>query len=399
MEIKRRGFILSSLATGLMGCSMKNAPQSTDEFLDGIIKNGAMAGLVMLVARDGKLIYQTQKGFKDAEKTTPINYDDNFRYASLSKLFINSAILRLFEMGKLRIEQNIRDFLPNFAPKLLDGKTPTITISHLLTHSAGLNYCFNPHDNSDYCKAGVSSGLDSSEISLDENLKRIANAPLSFQPGTSWQYSVANDVLGAAIEKIMGKNLGVAIDELINQPLGLKSPTFVANPNSINPVFYRKDNQLKLMDGETIVRNADDDISFDTNRIYNKNAFPSGGAGMGGNAPDFLKLLEAIRIGDFINPETRKIAKNPIIKENSNYFEPGWGFGYLFSNLINPKKANLNFGRNSVCWGGVYGHIWLIDFENKLSFAFLSNTVFQATSIGFKQSLFSNISSNFTAPN
>jgi CubicO group peptidase (beta-lactamase class C family) len=153
------------------------------------------------------------------------------------------------------------------------------------------------------------------------------------------------------------------------------------------------------MDGETIVRNADDDISFDTNRIYNKNAFPSGGAGMGGNAPDFLKLLEAIRIGDFINPETRKIAKNPIIKENSNYFEPGWGFGYLFSNLINPKKANLNFGRNSVCWGGVYGHIWLIDFENKLSFAFLSNTVFQATSIGFKQSLFSNISSNFTAPN
>ena len=398
LDIKRREFILSTLATGLMGCEMNNTSQSTDKFLDKVIKQGEIFGLVMLVAQDGQLVYQTTKGFKDAEKATPISFSDNFRYASLSKLFINVAILRLFEMGKLRLEQNVRDFLPNFAPKLTDGTIPTITISQLLTHGAGLNYCFDLHDKGGYRKAGISSGLDSSQISLAENIKRIASVPLSFPPGSGWQYSVASDVLGAVIENIMGQDLGAAIDTLINQQIGLKSPTFVAPKDSMNPVFYHNNKHLELMNGETNVTNGNSIISFDTNRIYNKAAFPSGGAGMGGNAPDFLKLLEAIRNGNLINPDTRNIAKQVIIKENPTYFEPGWGFGYLFSNLVNPKAANLNFGKNSVCWGGVYGHIWLIDFENKLSFALLSNTVFQATSIGFKQALFSNISNNFITP-
>jgi CubicO group peptidase (beta-lactamase class C family) len=399
MKIKRREFITTTLAASLVGCdSASKESQTLDQFLDNSVQSGNIAGLIMLVARDGQMIYQGKKGFKDANKTMPIGYEDNFRYASLSKLFINAAILRLFDMGKLRFEQNVRDFLPDFSPKLADGTIPEITISHLLSHSAGLDYCFNINDKGGYRKAGISCGLDSSLISLQDNLRRISSMPLLYTPGDGWRYSVANDVLGAVIENIMGQNLQTAINNLINLPLGLKSPTFVAPPNSMNDAFYKNNDQLEVMENETIVTSYNESISFDTNRIYNKDAFPSGGAGMGGNAIDFLSLLEAIRNGDFIKQSTRAIAKQAIFGENPKYFEAGWGFGYLFSTLLNPKKAGLRFGKNTICWGGVYGHLWLIDFEHKLSVALLSNTVFQATSLGFKQALFSNISQNYIKP-
>ena len=117
-------------------------------------------------------------------------------------------------------------FLPDFVPRLPDGSAPLISVRHLLTHTAGLGYpSLTPGD--PYEAAHISTGLDQPGVSMQENLQRIASAPLYSPPGSAWRYSVATDVLGAIIAVVHSGSLADAVATYVTEPLGMRDSAFV----------------------------------------------------------------------------------------------------------------------------------------------------------------------------
>jgi CubicO group peptidase (beta-lactamase class C family) len=157
--------------------------------------------------------FQGGSGHADREAGIHVALDTVFRWASLTKPLVAASALALIERGQLDLDDPITRFLPDFEPRLPDGSAPTINVRHLLTHTAGLAYpSLAPDD--PYAAVGVSNGLDQPGVSIQENLRRIASAPLYFRPGSAWRYSVATDVLGAIIAVVHGRSLADAVAAL-----------------------------------------------------------------------------------------------------------------------------------------------------------------------------------------
>src|SRR5436305_1650378 len=108
-----------------------------------------------------------------------------------------AAALGMAELGKIELADPVTRYLPDFRPALPNGDVPTITLRHLLTHTAGLSYGFMQPPDGSYHRAGVSDGAGEPGVTMDENLTRIARAGLAYAPGERWASSVAIDVLGA----------------------------------------------------------------------------------------------------------------------------------------------------------------------------------------------------------
>jgi CubicO group peptidase (beta-lactamase class C family) len=197
-----------------------------DAVVDSAIADQRLVGTVVLVLRDGQLVYHRAAGLADREAGRPMTEDTIFRLASVTKPLVSAAAMHLVEQGRLGLDDPVSRWLPDFNPKLADGTTPVITVSQLLNHTAGLSYGFLESTRGPYRTAGVSDGLGEPEISFAENLKRIASVPLSYPPGKGWQYSMATDVLGAVLEQASGQSLPVLMRESVTGPLGLTDTGF-----------------------------------------------------------------------------------------------------------------------------------------------------------------------------
>lgn len=351
-----------------------------DALLDRAIAEQRLVGVVVLVARDGQLVYHRAAGLADREARQPMTEEAVFRFSSVTKPFVSAALMALVEQGRIRLDAPVTTYLPDFKPKLADGTTPVITIRQLLTHTAGLTYGLAEGPSHPYHALGVSDGIDLSGISLDENVRRIGQAPLAFAPGERWRYSVVIDVLGAVIEKAAGKPLPQVVAETVTTPLGLEDTGFVAeDPERLaTPYANAQPSPTRIRDnqdvpiGPTFVR-------FAPSRALHAEEFPSGGAGMVGSAGDVLSFLETIRKGGgtMLKPATVAEMMKDQVGVQAGTQGPGWGFGYGWAVLDDPAVANTPQGVGTLAWGGVYGHNWFVDPMNKLTVVLMSNTAFE----------------------
>ena len=110
-----------------------------DGVIDDAISQRRIVGTVILISLDGSIAYQRPAGFADREEGRPMMGNHVFRFASFTKPLVSAATLALIEHGLLDLDQPIGAWLPEFHPKLGDGREPTITIRHLLTHTAGFS--------------------------------------------------------------------------------------------------------------------------------------------------------------------------------------------------------------------------------------------------------------------
>ena len=182
-------------------------------------------------------MYSRSMGVREVGGTAPIGEDDMFRLASMTKAVTSVATMILVEEGQIGLDDPVSRFLPEFSNLRVRGPDGTEvaanrspTIRELLSHTAGLSYNFinNPRLVDAYREARVTDGLDQPEVTTAEAMRRLASAPLGYQPGTSWEYSLATDVLGAVIEKVTGGTLGAFVTERIAKPLRIESWAFNA---------------------------------------------------------------------------------------------------------------------------------------------------------------------------
>lgn len=350
-----------------------------DDAIDRALRERRLVGAVVLVGQDGEPVYRRAAGLADREAGIPMAQDALFRLASVSKPIVSTAAMVLVGQGRLGIDDPVDRWLPDFRPTLPDGGPARITVRQLLTHTAGLGYRFlEAGAAGPYARAGVSDGMDRGTLTLAENLRRIANVPLLFPPGSAWGYSLATDVLGAVIEKASGLSLAQAIARWVTDPLQMTATGFVDDPERplAKPYKDAPGAPQPIADHDSLW--LDSGLAhLSARRAYRPEPWASGGAGLLGTADDYLRLLECLRQGGapLLEPaSTAALLGNALGELPMVSRGPGWGFGLGPAVLTDPVAAQQVQGRGTWGWCGLYGcHYW-VDPQAGLSLVVMTNT-------------------------
>ncbi|QKO39137.1 beta-lactamase family protein [Serratia marcescens] len=362
---------------------------SSANAIDGVIEKALrekrLVGAVVLVAQGGEIVYRRAAGMADREAGKPMACNTLFRLASVSKPIVSTAALAMMARGDMQLDDPVTRWLPDFRPRLADGTQPLMTLWHLMTHTAGLSYRFFQPEGGCYARLGVSDGMDEAAVSLPENVRRIASAPLLVSPGAEWRYSIATDVLGAVIERASGLPLAQAVKKWVTGPLAMTDTDFLAVDAARLAAAYadhpgeprrlRQPDRLPFIDGSA-------GFHLSPARALDPQAYASGGAGMVGSAEDFLRLLETLRQGggqvlpaDWVAAlTTNQIGDLPMP------FWPGRGFGLGITVLKDPVAAQTPESVGSWRMGGTYGHSWFVDPARQLSVVAFTNTALEGMS-------------------
>ena len=217
--------------------------------LERYVKARKVSGMVAALgwhAAPPQYIARGLEGFDDKDADGP---QSMFRAYSMTKPLTGMAAMILIDEGKLRLDQPLADFAPEFAqmqvaidPKVSLAARPAaaqITIRHLLTHTSGLGYAVVGVNKvaDELRRLGVNPGLVSKRKlkgindgppvpSADEFLKRAASVPLVAEPGTKWSYSMGLDVLGLVIGRAAGMTFEAFLRERLLGPLAMTSSFF-----------------------------------------------------------------------------------------------------------------------------------------------------------------------------
>ena len=292
----------------------------------------------------------------------------------------NRCLAALIEQGKLGFDDPVTKWLPYFTPALADGSVPVITIRQLLCHMSGLDYRWSQTEDGPYARAGVSDGLDITGLSLEENLRRLASAPLRFAPGSDWLYSLAPDVLGAVIGKAYGTGFEAAMAELVLKPLGMSDTVFHVSPADRERVaapYYLDNGVLTRMAEDQYLTDPEGRyFHFSPERVFKENEYPSGGVGLTGTAADLMRMVEAIRTKDAPFADKKlmtQMAMNQL--PTGKEARPGIGFCLGWGVLVDPVAAdNTPQAPGTLAWGGVYGSKWFADPSIRLSVVTMTTT-------------------------
>ncbi|HEX8250366.1 MAG TPA: serine hydrolase domain-containing protein [Pyrinomonadaceae bacterium] len=198
--------------------------QALDQYLKRLEAYGFSGSL--LVAKNGQIVLSKGYGLADRERSIPVTPTTLFEGASLNKQFTAAAIMKLEQMGKLRVEDSIDKYFDN-VPE--DKKS--ITLHHLMTHSAGfpnefsqpgVDYYKNPEDY--YFK------------DRDTFVREILKAPLKYPIGTRAGYSNPSySLVAAVIEKVSGQSYESFVREHLFAPAGLTNTAFNTEIGKWNP--------------------------------------------------------------------------------------------------------------------------------------------------------------------
>jgi CubicO group peptidase (beta-lactamase class C family) len=212
------------------------------------VDNGELAGMVVLVARQGKLVYQKSFGMQDKAKAVPMSVDSIFRIYSMTKPVVSVGAMILVEEGKLSLEEPISKYLPEFKDmkvgvESFDPATGAqvfytvpakrqITVQDLLRHTSGFTYGTLPK--TQVQKLYSQAGIFSQKWTLDSFCKELAKLPLQYEPGTVWEYGHSSDVLGRVVEVASGQPLDKFLSGRIFKPLKMVDTAFEIPPAKQN---------------------------------------------------------------------------------------------------------------------------------------------------------------------
>jgi CubicO group peptidase (beta-lactamase class C family) len=352
--------------------SFTDVRAAMQRYVDGEILPGAS----WTVLRGRDVVDQQCIGWADRETRTALRADHIFRAFSNTKIFVTCSIMLLVEQGRIGLDDPVEKFLPQLGNRKVlraDAKSladveparGSITIRQLLTHTAGLSYgLFDP--DSVIFKAYNEARVLNPLTPLTDMIDKLADLPLTYHPGTSWEYSVATDVLGRIVEVVSGKALNAFFKAHIYDPLGMKDTGFfVPEAEQGRLVAYYRGADLLDPMKPGLFRNDDKPYP----QAYLK-PIPrlSGGGGLVSTMPDMLALVRALLPGPngLLKPETlRLMMTNQLPEGKTIRFArlgpiPGKGFGLGGAVTFAPMPFDPPNSKGEFQWGGVAGTHWWI---------------------------------------
>ncbi len=357
------------------------------DFVVNEIGSDRMPGAVILVARKGAIVHADAIGFGDVSTRRPLRRDAIFRAYSMTKPLVSVVAMMMVEEGKLQLTDPMVKFFPAFANMQVlsnpadpnSAREPAkrqITVQDLLRHTSGLTY--GEFTRFASVKAGYADvGLFSNDVPMasmaltpEKQVEAFAKAPLAWQPGTTFEYSLSTDLLGRVLEKVSGQTLDVLLDEKLIKPLGMKDTHFVvpaskamriAEPLKIDPATG----------GPTMPML---DVSKPTGNV-------SGGAGISTTADDYLRFCQMLLNGGTLDGK-RILSRTSVALMTSDHLGPrvatptqpgevlmgvqGYTFGLGFMVRQGQGIAGVHGSEGDFAWGGIGGTFFFVDPKEQL---------------------------------
>tara|TARA_B100000029_G_C17587408_1_gene961542 strand:+ start:465 stop:1748 length:1284 start_codon:yes stop_codon:yes gene_type:complete len=280
-----------------------------DKMIQGCIDRKEVPGAVGILIKDGKIGYHKAFGWADIESKKPLKKDTLFRIASMSKLITTVAALQLFEKAEYNMYTELGSILPEFKEQTVleswDGEKQAfvtqiakkkIRMNQLFTHTSGIVYpIFTYKGRAGYMKEKIIDAWPGEDISLEENIKRLAGVPLAHEPGEGHTYGMNMDVLGRVIEVLDGRPFAKYMREELFRPLKMKDTGFAVPKNKWNrmpSVYTTKNGKLALFDESVFDEKAPNNKPEWWKRNPDKIAL--GGAGIISTAYDYARFLQML---------------------------------------------------------------------------------------------------------
>lgn len=317
-----------------------NPDKRINEFMMELHRRSGFNGNV-LVAKDGKIIYENAIGWADHLHRDSLKINSVFELASVSKTFTSTAIMMLVEDGKIRLDQQVKDFYPDFP-------YDSITVRMLLTHRSGMmNYVYFVDDLWKAQKKNERKGITNQDV-----MRLIAEHkphPYS-KPDKRFHYNNSNFmVLAAIIEKVSGKKYSEFMAENIFKPLGMK-----------NTAVYSKAEYDKIP-----VDVVGHDRTWRRSVAQNFLDGPVGDKGVYSTIHDLYLFDRAMRKARLLKPAIMDSVYAPHNEMQRGHFNYGYGWR-TFQN--SDHKVVYHTG-----WWHGFRHIYLRQLDKDITIILLSN--------------------------
>jgi CubicO group peptidase (beta-lactamase class C family) len=369
-----------------------------DALLQRYVDDNRLAGVVGLVLRDGKPIYERAVGWSDKEAGRKMTTDTIFRIASQTKAITSAAILSLMEEGKIGLNDLAGRYIPGFATttvavqsangseaSIAPARRP-ITIRDLLTHTAGISYGTNASVAPEYEKKGLGPAAGFGWYTADKDelvcttMDRLATLPFVAQPGEAWVYGYNTDILGCIAERASGMPLDELVRTRITGPLGMKDTQFFLPPSQRDRLAA-----VYTMGNDGRIARAPDGARGQGHYIDGPRKNFAGGAGLLSTARDYARFLEMIRGGGQLEG-TRILAPRTVALMTTNqvgslHSPNGLGFGLGFE-TTDRYGANGMDSVGSFGWSGAYGSMYRVDPQAQLTIVMMVQLVPNTSDIG-----------------
>lgn len=336
-------------------------------------ERGSFPGAVTLIARQGEVIHFEAHGHLDAAKTKPMPRDAIFLQASMTKPMTSVLAMMLVEEGRLKLDDPIGAWLPELRdlkvevvrdgqPELVAPTRPP-TVHDLLRHTAGFVYVAaspSPRIRSLYEEGNIESR--DGPITGEEMLKRLGAIPLAFQPGTTFFYSIATDVLGLLVARVAGKRLDLVLEERLLNPLGMKDTHW----------FVPEGKRARLAEApDSDPQKAPMWRSYRILTDERETSYLKGGAGLVSTAGDYIRFAQMVASNGIY--EGRRYLAAPVVNFMlSNHTVgmagspmastgPGYGFGLGFGVRLQDGMGTAPGSTGDAMWAGAWGTSFTID--------------------------------------
>lgn len=367
-----------------VGFSSQRLQRVTDAF-NADVASGKIPGAVVLIAREGKVVYQQTFGFQDRAANSSMRNDSIFRIASMTKPVTMVAALMLAEEGKLQLMNPVSVYLPqlkqlqvgvevkegNGERRLtLEPARREVTMQDLMRHTSGMTYGI--FGDSLVQRAYRAAGTMDDQQTNAQLIDKLAQLPLAFQPGSAFEYGMSNDVVGRVVEVQSGVDLNQFIVERIARPLGMRDTGFLLGTQQTTRLA-----QAQAAPGAPPLV-----IGYN---LAKPPKWFSGGGGLLSTAEDYARFCQMLLNGGELDG-VRLLSRKSVELMTSNHLPPGVSYGAFTMELglTAPlpqygqgyglgvgvrQEAGRSMAPGSVgdyYWGGATGPYFWVDPQEKL---------------------------------
>lgn len=352
--------------------------QRLDAAMQQAVDSGELPGVVVMLARDGKLFYSKTFGWQDKAAGVAMHDNSIFRIYSMTKPIVSTAAMMLIEEGRLGLHEPVSKYIPEFAEMQVgvDGtdangnatftRIPAkrqITVQDLLRHTSGLTYgAFSQRTGVQ--KAYKEAGIWSQKWVLADFARALAKLPLQYEPGTTWEYGHSTDILGRVVEVVSGQTLDRFLSERIFKPLGMGDTAF--------DVPRAKHSRIAEPIPDKYTGNTPQLID-----VREKATFFAGGHGLTSTAGDYLRFVQMLINGGVLD-DTRLLGPrivqymsanhlNDTISRGGSYIPgAGYGYGLGFATRLETGQSEWPGSVGEFFWAGYAGTYFWIDPQENL---------------------------------
>lgn len=339
--------------------------------MENAVANKEVAGMNLLVLKDGGPVLSLQSGYANLENKTSFAENTIMRLYSMSKPITAACMMILMQRGLVDLNDPVSKFIPAFANQtyvngnFLSLVNRQMTVHDLLFMTSGLSY----GSDSAAGKATFDVFVEMDKrlftdhaMTTREFADRIGQNPLEFEPSSSFMYGVSADILGALIEVISGMSFAEFLKKEITDPLEMADTGFFVpeeKQSRLSHVYKRTDDGFTLYTGNHLaIRNPMDVLP----------AFQSGGAGLVSTLPDYAHFATMLLNGgsykgrQILEPEiVRYFTQGSLQPWQQEALSRNWGGleGYSYGNLMrvmkDPSKAIMYTTLGEYGWDGWLG--------------------------------------------